>query len=62
MDETPEYVKARPLTEKQIEEARRVIANQRSTMPEDGNIGPEGAWRRASPVDILGHRLKMDRA
>lgn len=54
-------IRARPLTEKQVEEARRVLAAQRSTLPEDGNIGPEGALSRAKPRDAMGHPMLRPR-
>ena len=40
----------RPLTDKQVEEARRVIANQASTIPADGDIGPSGAVKRVGQL------------
>lgn len=50
----------RRMTDAELEEARRIIANQRSTMPEDGDIGPGGAWKRAEHVQTVGGRRVHD--
>jgi hypothetical protein len=48
----PEVPSPRPrlATDAEVEEARRRIAAQASTVPADGDIGPGGAWERAKGV------------
>lgn len=46
------------LTDKQVEEARKVIAAQASTAPEDGDLSPQGALKRASGLrGATGHPI-----
>jgi hypothetical protein len=53
----------RPLTDKQVEEARRVIANQASTIPADGDIGPTGAVKRVGQlIDVTGRPREIPHA
>jgi hypothetical protein len=48
------------MSEDEIEEARRRIEAQRSTVPADGNIGVQGAFERAHDGlrDATGHPLR----
>jgi hypothetical protein len=50
----------KPLTDAEVEEARRVIAVQAATAPPDGDLSPAGSWARAAYVVGVGGRKAHD--